>query len=204
MCQGRSRTADEGVVEVTNTVCLLDIDGVLANFWTAAVHRLGLKVADSFARVPPGEWSFVAHLGYSDNEFWKIIDSTPGFWEGLAKMPDADLILETCEVFFPGRVFLLTAPPLNPEAYSGKARWVRERYPKLYRKLFIGPAKEAFAHAGAVLVDDNDGNCEKFRAAGGNAVLVPRRWNSGHGVADDALHCVRQELLHLGHERREE
>lgn len=177
-------------------VCFLDIDGVLADFWTTSAKCIGIASAENYSYVSPADYFFWRSLGYSDNEFWRVIDATPGFWESLTPTEDGRAIYETCEILFPGRVYLLTAPPLNPEAFAGKARWVREHYPELYRKLFIGPAKEAFAHPGAVLVDDSDANCDKFRAAGGKAVLVPRRWNAGHG-AEDTLADVRRGLLRV-------
>lgn len=176
-------------------ICFLDLDGVLVSFYNAALSVMGMTRDLADLVVPPGEWHFSKYFCKDDNEFWKKIDQTPRFWQSLDKMDDADHIVETCEQLFGSNVYLLTSPPLNPSAFSGKAEWVQKHYPHLYRKLFIGAAKEAFAHSGAVLVDDSDSNIEKFKKAGGKAVLVPRRWNSGHQEADKTATLVRLGLM---------
>jgi len=133
----------------------------------------------------------------TDTEFWAQIDARADFWPGLALTADAAAILQACESIAGPNVYLLTSPPLNPVACTGKVQWVRDKLPSYYRKLFIGSHKPAFAHGGAVLVDDYDGNVDGFRAAGGRAVLVPRQWNTAHHLAGEAAGVVHATLKRL-------
>ena len=52
----------------------------------------------------------------------------------------------------------------------------------MQRQFLIGPSKHLCANPETLLIDDSDKNVDSFRKCGGQAVLVPRPWNSLHGL----------------------
>ncbi len=185
----------------------LDIDGVLSDFCGPALKIMGVTEEQLKKALPPGPSSFYITSPFmSDDEFWALIDGVPDFWENLPKTKEADKIVEICMKYFGKEVYLLTKPPHNPLSYAGKAVWVRKYYPQLYRSLFVGPRKHAFAHPGAVLVDDNEENCDLFckppnGKPGGSAVLVPRRGNSLYAKEPNLIEYVDEELKRLKYDK---
>lgn len=55
--------------------------------------------------------------------------------------------------------------------------------------------KDLYAKPGQILIDDADHNVEAFRSADGEAILVPRPWNKGHGR--NPVVEVREELRRI-------
>ncbi len=53
--------------------------------------------------------------------------------------------------------------------------------------------KVRLAHPKAILVDDGDGNIEKFNQRGGNGVIFPSYWNSG-GTTDNPMAVVLDRI----------
>lgn len=181
----------------------LDIDGCIADFCGPALKVMGITQKQMEDALPPGRGAFMMTAPFmTDDEFWGRVDNIPDFWENLPKTKEADEIVKLCTSYFGEELYLLTKPPRNPLSYSGKATWVRKHFPKLYRNLFIGPRKYAFAHPGSVLVDDNEENCELFvkppnGKPGGDVVLVPRRGNSLHEKESYLLEYLGSELRRL-------
>ena len=94
-------------------------------------------------------------------------------------------------------VCLLTSPTIDPDCLAGKLEWIHEFTPKwLHRQYLVGPCKQFCAHPEALLIDDSDKNVNKFRDWGGQAVLVPRPWNTNHtlNTMENLAHAF--ELLH--------
>lgn len=180
-----------------------DLDGVLADFETSARVLTGITYEETARTYPPGpeRWSWWRHK-LSEADFWKLVEANPSFWPNLCKTAEADALLHACHDVAGDRVYLLTSPPLDPAAAGFKAAWVKRHYPQMYRRLFIGSRKEAFAHPGAVLVDDYDENVNRFREAGGKAVLVPRHWNTAHELEPEAVAVVHQTLTRIKEQMR--
>lgn len=154
-------------------VCFLDLDGVLVDFVGGAfrLHGRSVPAADV-------QWGFPEQLGFSgvnDPAFWEPMGFD--FWAGLAWTPEGRDVLRSVEAAFGDRVAVMTSPCDTPGAVEGKVAWVRRELPAYRRRFFVGPAKDMAAGPGKVLVDDHDANVDKFVAAGGAAVLVPRPWN---------------------------
>ncbi len=182
------------------TRAFLDVDGVICDFTSSALMVMGITREQMEERVPIGTWN-VNHGTMEESEFWKRVDSVPSFWESMSKLPDADKIVGLCESYFGENVVLLTTPPSSPDSYSGKARWVKANFPKLYRRMFIGPNKYLLAHFWAVLVDDSEKNCSKFEDAGGHAVLVPDRGNRLYTETHRRVEHVKESFDHLMRKR---
>lgn len=163
-----------------NTV-LMDLDGCLVNFAKGVMKAFNETEESLYPDWPPGQFEMEIPLMQSLDDFWKTIDSIPHFWESLEPMPDMEEILSTVEKHF-DNIILCTSPPMSPEASAGKVTWIQEHLPKYARKFCITPCKELLAHSGALLIDDYDRNVDRFRGNGGNAILLPRRWNSNHQI----------------------
>lgn len=176
--------------------CLLDLDGVLCDFVTGicAAHN-SPNVYDNPANA--GKYAMEELLGLSATQFWKPCDEA--FWAGLPRMRDFQQILSLVEdAFGQENVCLLTSPSVNEGCATGKIRWIYEHLPAYKRRFLIGPPKHFCAHDGAVLIDDYDTNIAKFQAAGGHAIIVPRRWNSMHDVGEPLNHlrCELDKYIH--------
>lgn len=163
---------------------LLDIDGVLADFVGGALrlfHRL-----DALEAWPPGEWEVARVIGVADEDFWATVDhGGEDFWARLEPTPWAAGFVELCEGVCPGRVSLLSSPSRDPYSAAGKIQWIRSHFPQFEQRYIFAPAeKELLAAPGRLLIDDNDGNCERFAAAGGDAIVFPQPWNRIGAVPD--------------------
>ena len=180
----------------SNFTVLLDMDGVLVNFVDGICRALGKPNPYQDGR-GAGEWDIGSLLGVSEEEFWAPCGEA-SFWSDLEWMPGGRAILKMVERQV-GRtsVFLLTSPSLSPESWSGKAEWVSKHMPDYRLRVLMGLCKHLCAKPGQILVDDADHNIEAFTAAGGQAVLVPRMWNSNHFLADKTQHYTYSRLWEL-------
>lgn len=174
-------------------ICL-DMDGVLCDFVTPVVK---LFAPDSYDLVIQGWergcYSIEKVLGVSTRELWKRIDAE-GFslWANLEPYDWHRELLQLCQETAP--TVICTSPSLKAASLKGKICWLQRMYGMKFRDYLIGPPKHFCARPGAVLIDDFDNNCERFREAGGLSITFPRVWNSHHHVADDPLLRVRDLL----------
>lgn len=156
---------------------LVDLDGVLVNFVYGAlkVHdRLDIPYEEIdwnfFERVTPGDAAkFWAPLGF---EFWKNLP-----WIDNGRVLIAKLMNE----FGVDNIALCTSPCDTLGSVEGKIAWIQREIPALRRNFMICPHKKFASGPNRILIDDNDGNCEKFVAGGGRAILVPQPWNKRAG-----------------------
>ena len=171
---------------------LLDIDDVMNECTRYALQWLGIPFDyDKFYDKYPNEngYDIVATanqiLGYQRftvPSFWSMIPRQ--FWASAPKSAEHDFILAKCEELV-GRegICLLTGPTKDPDCLAGKLEWITANLPSwLHRQYLVGPRKNFCAHPEALLIDDSDANVDKFREWGGNAILVPRPWNTLHSV----------------------
>jgi 5'(3')-deoxyribonucleotidase len=153
----------------------LDLDGVLVDFVGGA-----LRVHNA-THIPYHDirWGLVEQIGISANQFWRGIDAAgEDFWANLVWTHDGREILKmVLDHFGVENVCILTAPSNHHSAAAGKVRWINEHVPELKRQYVLSAAKHFLAGPDKLLIDDHDGNVDKFRAAGGEALLLPRPWN---------------------------
>lgn len=189
--------------------CFLDIDGVLANFAKGAFEALGLAYSYDHPALRDWHWYNQFKIPFAGLNAVCDID----FWANLEWMHDGEQILDTIEDYFyptftshPGpaslkpthfenQIYLLTTPMPNPGSGTGKILWVEKHLPQYAKRLITTQvAKSIFAGPDCLLIDDNDENIDKFVAAGGRGILVPRPWNGLRGWADNTLEVVRNSL----------
>jgi 5'(3')-deoxyribonucleotidase len=160
--------------------CFLDLDGVIADFVGGAckAHKRPNPYAGP---TPAKEFDMDKIWGMTPEQFWAPMDYH--FWAQLARMPDAhEILLHVESAFGRENVCILTSPARDPQCSSAKHAWIAACLPNYRRRFFIGSAKQFFARPDAVLVDDYDKNVDAFRDAGGQAILVPRPWNTNRGI----------------------
>jgi len=172
---------------------LLDMDGVISDFVTAAltVHdRL-----DAFENWPDGEWDIPTVLGISGSQFWKKIDARGHrFWSGLAPYSWTHELVDAIRGTAPFTI--LSSPSMHAECPTGKINWLREHLETGFHDFMFGRSKHLCAKPNAVLIDDSDINVDRFRTCGGHAILFPQRWNSNFHI-DDRMAYVTDELRKL-------
>ena len=157
--------------------CFPDMDGVVSDFMTAChkYHKIEYDYEENYP-YPIGEWDFVKYTGFTDKKFWEPLGRL--FWSNLPLTKDWRMIYESVKDVFGDNICFLTSPTLNTGCASGKMEWIRNFFPEMRRKVFIGPWKEYLAHDGVVLIDDRDEYINRFKKNGGHGILVPRKWNS--------------------------
>jgi len=151
----------------------LDMDGVLADFNTAARLHFNASKEEQAAADAAGRWP---------RERWTTIREQTHFYRTLPKMPQADELVALARRFrdeLGWDLKILTAIPHNNdmhEVFQDKFEWMQEYYPDI--KMHFGPYsedKQRHARPGDILVDDRVSNCTEWAAAHGIAVKV----NSG-------------------------
>lgn len=166
---------------------MLDIDGVIGDFNRKATEIVGIPY-------PPNKWHW-----YKDApDGFNILNNacTFDFWKNLGWIHDGhDIFRLVTSLFNPENIFLLTTPMPNVESASGKMAWIYGNLPEYKRRTIIITASKALlAKPNVLLIDDRDKNVDEFRAAGGNAILVPRPWNRLYELAGETYQCVKAEL----------
>ncbi len=154
---------------------LLDMDGVCCDFMSAANAALYLDMVWS-------RYDAYHDYGVSDGEFWRLIDDGGStFWSEMAEYPWFwDLYCRCCECA--ANVVFCTTPSLDPRSLQGKLEWLQTRLGATFDRYVFTKYKHLLAQPGVVLIDDNEGNVETFRKAGGGAILFPQPWNVGRVV----------------------
>jgi len=172
----------------------IDLDDVLVDFSIAALAEVGCPVNSwsyrtNLSKWNP-EWGFDIILAantlhpsknFTREEFWNALPER--FWERLTETPEYKLILaHSYNLAGSENVFILTAPTNQPYVAQAKMKWMQANRPVPPEQLIITKRKDACADDTSLLIDDSDKNINAFVKAGGNALLVPRPWNSLHGI----------------------
>jgi hypothetical protein len=187
------------------TRIFLDLDGVLADWASAAIRLHDHDPISILAAWPVGTYDLADVLGISGNEMWRPInDAGASFWANLEPLPWCGDLMSLCQRTAPTTI--LTSPSKDPAAAAGKTRWLQAVFGSSFCDYLIGPAKVACAYPGAVLIDDADKNCETFVAnsqgvrTGGRSIVFPQPWNSKHGLVpiierDGPINYVIRQLV---------
>lgn len=180
--------------------CLLDMDGVIAN-WVGATC-LDLGVRNPYEYDPDncnGRWDIFRLLGRTEAEedaYYASINNYE-FWRDLEPMPEAHEIVDTlCEYFGRHNVCILSSPGHMEMSMPGKVMWLRKHFPYFAENanFMFGKGKHFCAHPDAVLIDDFDKNVEAFREHNGKAFLVPRPWNADYAQEPNLIQTLKNFL----------
>lgn len=177
---------------MTITRIFLDMDGVLADWATAAIIACERDPAEVYGSWPPNEYDLAVALGVSGNAMWKAVHrGGVEFWSELEPYPWMPELFELCTATAPTTI--LTSPSREPASLAGKMAWLQRYFGRDFRDFLIGPDKAACARAGTVLIDDREHGCDEFVRAGGHAIVFPQTWNR-HGRLADPVTFVRSQL----------
>lgn len=176
---------------------LIDMDGVCADFISGLLKLYGCDPIHTEKK----KYSFdcFPYLNQCEQDFWKE-HATKDFWAKLDKTPECDEIINTC-VGLVGikNVAICTSPPWSPwaraQAVEGKSEWIMEHFPAIKKNVIFTSTKYFCASKDTILIDDADHNQEKFVAAGGNCLLLPRPWN--HNYELDTLEYFRNYMSNI-------
>ncbi len=155
-------------ISMTNTF-YLDMDGVVADWDTAASEFLGRPTRDADPRT---------HYKNTPEE-WNRIKTQARFYRDLPLMPRCVELVDLARRYRDGlgwQLLFLTAVPKDddiPWAYYDKVLWAQEHFSDI--PVHFGPHswdKAKHCTAGDMLVDDRPDNCSQWIAAGGLAVQV--------------------------------
>ncbi len=185
------------------TRIFLDLDDVLNQFTLWALQRVGCPVGPWSYELFKPKWGFdivraanALHPNevFTEESFWGSIGRS--VWACAPRSEHADELLSLCAAYV-GRenVFILSSPTLDPECLAGKLEWIQDELPRwIQRQYMFGPRKWICANPRALLIDDSDVNVCSFRGVGGQAITVPRPWNSLHEITDDDFAYVTGQL----------
>ena len=157
----------------------LDMDGVLVDFLSGAMEVLNRKYGhkstiEQYATYF-GEWDVCAFYGITGEKFWDSIHSTPNFWYNLKPMPWAKRLYEMLKEL--GDVTIVTTPSDDPDCSRQKLQWLSKHLGIKPDAVLMGSRKYLLAGNG-LLIDDYSKNVYAFKAAGGDAILIPSNWNT--------------------------
>ncbi len=171
-----------------STTFWLDMDGVLADFFGAACRLHGFDPE----AYPPNVWDMPSVLGITAEEFYRPM--TADWWAWLRPTPE---FVTLREVMRRRDVRILTSPH-DGRSMLGKKLWVSIWCPSRLIVFASYEQKAKYAGPDQVLLDDCDRNIEAWRLAGGTAILMPRRWNSGWREPDtfQALNSLACLIYH--------
>ena len=173
---------------------LLDMDEVLVDFigpWLQA-----LRPNLTYDSVMDGEWGKAGNLqqllGIPDPEFWEMTNKLGvDWWANLPWTPWGQELLHYVQDS--GEDWTLcSSPGESPDAAAGKMKWVNTHL-KGYSKLILTNEKHVVARPDYFLIDDMPANTKAFTAAGGQAVLIPRPWNTTE-PCHDPMSLIRKKL----------
>lgn len=180
------------MIEPINRI-FLDMDGVLNVGAPWFLRAAGVSIEpDDIDRYPPDCGPEIVDAAnrlliaegkppLTRTQFWKCTESVE-FWRNFPVSNECrDIVDRSVRMVGDDEVYLLTSTTRSPECLAGKLTWIQNNLPTfLHRQYLIGPPKHLCARPDALLIDDFDKNVNAFRKAGGQALLVPRPWNSNY------------------------
>ena len=151
----------------------LDMDGVLCDFVTSAL----IANCSELKHDQITEWDMAKILGKTPDEFWQAMNRD-SFWFNLE--PYDGLVLFYAAMRACGEVYFCTSPAKHYACASDKIAWLRKHLgaEATDGRFFICKDKHLLAGPDRILVDDYDGNIDRWEVAGGIGVLFPRPWNA--------------------------
>ena len=162
---------------------LLDMDGVLVDFNKTICERFDLPY-------PPKIYNFFEDIRLQVDAICNM-----DFWANLKWMPDGhDILGAILKRVNPEQIYLLSCPMSNIYSASGKMAWIHKNLPMYEsRTIITSISKSFFATSDRLLIDDKNENVDKFRAAGGMAILYPRSWNKLHAI-NNPFGCFQRDF----------
>lgn len=177
----------------------LDLDGLLADFYTAALAAHGSPFTATTWPEPGKSLLHVLGIDPTDkhNWFWPPIHATPGFWEEMQPFPWVHELIDLAKQYAgPHGVAILTGPVSGTEVErKAKMNWLAEQ--RVYLEVKFEKHKGTLAKPNTLLIDDWERQVNAYIAGGGEAWLVPQPWNELHQYAADPMGYLRDRFSQL-------
>lgn len=194
---------------------ILDVDDVLNSLTLHILRHYKCNIGpfDYFAFPNEVGYDIIAAcqilgglIPYIKNNSGEFVPDVVSFWNGVTcadlwrtapKSPQCEWLLDKAvDLVGKDEIYLATSPTKDPQAHADKLHWMWDNLPNwIHRQYFMTPRKWLLGKLGVILFDDNSENCEKFIAEGGDALLVPRPWNSLHKYDTDLVISTRLNEL---------
>lgn len=160
---------------------LLDMDCVLADFFSSALHQLNKKYSKDNPITEKqyrkyGKFDMAALFGISKEEFWATIDSNQYFWINICPFPWANALVRFLNEFAP--VTIASSPHTSRACIADKVEWLDKKLGIKGDQCMFGPRKYLMAKPDTFLIDDLQSNVDDFIAHGGKGVCIPSNWNT--------------------------
>jgi 5'(3')-deoxyribonucleotidase len=175
----------------------LDIDGVLADFTSAAFKVHGREWDKDGEEV---RWNFFLDWGMPEDHFWNVIDAEgPAFWENLEPYPWFHELVDLAAKC--GEVRLLTSPSRHHNSVTGKIKWIHKHFGLGFRHWIMCPEHKEQLCRGprCVLIDDRIENIDRWGNAGGIPILFPQKWNALANISHKPMSFVKAAMKGLTH-----
>jgi hypothetical protein len=178
---------------------LLDLDGPCNCMIMHALEFVGCPVSryDNTGYPLRGDYDMVkaANLMLGSEltrrQFWSLIPRK--LWAETPPSQEFPWLLRTAEKLVGREVYFATQPRAEePDSAAGKLEWIHRYAPQFASRYVLSPNKFLLANAFTLLIDDSDDQVNSFREAGGNAILMPRPWNSLHAI--DTLGYLQEQF----------
>lgn len=178
------------------------MDGVLADWHASCAALLGMEFPDG---LNGGDYRIQQTFGISVERLREICheEGLP-FWTEIPWTPFGRQLKRLMEALkMRGHIVgICTDASWTPYAPQGKHLWLHRHGFKDIGPRVLTREKWLLACKDALLIDDSESQVEQFREYGGNAVLVPRRWNYGGELPAEVVaeHITTKCYEHLhGH-----
>ena len=183
------------MIDIDKKVAFLDMDGVIADFTTALLLRLGItRITNKTWPLSIDSLSLEKALKVKSEVIEQVIDD-PVFWGEMKPFPWMGELLSLLDNF---TIILLTSPykKVYNNCVAGKMAWIEKHLPEIFVERRYSFCKHKWICAGdnSLLIDDTDDNCNLFWRRGGRAILFPQRWNSNYYLISDRLGYVKKLL----------
>jgi 5'(3')-deoxyribonucleotidase len=175
----------------SQTLVLLDVDGVLVDWYTAAGELFGYpKILENSLTVWDNSHDICPRINTDYEKLWaKIEEQGVEWWVDLAWLPWGGLLLYSLSHYCD--TYLCTSPAGSPTAAAGKLAWARTIPYLDPQRVLPMSHKELLAAPGRILIDDHIDNVNKFTRAGGTGILFPAKWNGLRWVLNDPVQMRR-------------
>lgn len=185
-------------------VVLLDMDGVIADFFTAVCELYGQDLKEYKAKMP---WEYAVHKWISEianpekpytltyKHTAKSIDSESGFWYKIPKYPWTNQLASMLfSIDFD--IYICSSPSIHKRACDEKLMWLNFHTPHftINHSFVFTNHKYLLAKPHHILIDDSDEVVDKFRAHGGRTILFPQPWNTCFSIIPNRIEYIQQEL----------
>lgn len=172
---------------------LLDLDGVLSDFFSEALNRLNQNfvlhmLPKDYCKLQTFNMAEVWKI--TQKQFWTTLEKDDDFWCTLKPFPWATKLVDFLST--KGEITICTSPSHHPVCAKQKIEWVMYYLGLNSSNLMIGGRKYLMARPDCVLIDDYPKNVETFKQVGGQAILVPSNWNTENLTFEK----VKQAIVH--------